>query len=194
MFRIFADKNKYNYWQMTFNRSVDFAIWVLERDGLHVPPFTAYPSLLGNNLLTDAGLTPAGWQDWFGAVLNAAQTRSYSFTAIANPWQFYQADSRTREVLKTLWQFYLPVSNVRKSATNEFTNRLFAQQNVPVLMRVEKTASESLPLQIFLTGYPAFLTHVPDPGRIILAPAGGHIQADDLKKILHHAASSPSTV
>lgn len=41
-----------------------FAVWVLEVDGLRVPPFDAHPD--GDRRLRLAGLTAEGWRHWVG--------------------------------------------------------------------------------------------------------------------------------
>jgi hypothetical protein len=46
-----------------FSSLVDFCVWVLEWDGLHVPPFDHHAGGTGD--LRAAGLTAAGWWKWF---------------------------------------------------------------------------------------------------------------------------------
>ena len=56
-------------WSIHFgmNAVVDFCIWILEVDGLHVPPFTCHERGLGS--LQRLGLTPQCWESWATAVL-----------------------------------------------------------------------------------------------------------------------------
>jgi hypothetical protein len=72
----------------SFNPCVDFCIWVLEADGLHVPPFDHHPS--GGGPLQAAGLHAEEWWSWFKFVVNlqhqqamALQDPARSFT---NEW------------------------------------------------------------------------------------------------------------
>lgn len=50
-----------------FNTCIDFCIWVLEIDGLHVPPFDQHPE--GNRILQDKGLNADSWQQWLATVV-----------------------------------------------------------------------------------------------------------------------------
>lgn len=52
-----------------FNDFVDFCIWVLEHDGLRVPPFEHHPQATG--ALQCQGLTPEIWQSWFERVVRS---------------------------------------------------------------------------------------------------------------------------
>lgn len=51
--------------------TVDFCLWVLQVDGLRVPPFDQHPD--GDGSLRALGLTAADWQTWFLRVLDPAQ-------------------------------------------------------------------------------------------------------------------------
>lgn len=50
-----------------FNPDVDFCIWVLELDGLHVPPFNQHPE--GNSELQTRGLDAESWRKWLATVV-----------------------------------------------------------------------------------------------------------------------------
>lgn len=51
---------------MDYSRELDFCIWVLEIDGLEVPPFQHHPD--GDKSLRKRGLTVDSWRGWFNAV------------------------------------------------------------------------------------------------------------------------------
>ena len=51
----------------SFNPYVDFCIWVLEIDGLRVPPFDQHPE--GNRILQNQGLNADSWQKWLTTVV-----------------------------------------------------------------------------------------------------------------------------
>lgn len=51
--------------------TVDFCLWVLQVDGLHVPPFDQHPD--GDGSLRALGLTANDWQTWFLRVLDPTQ-------------------------------------------------------------------------------------------------------------------------
>lgn len=50
-----------------FQIHVDFCVWILEQDGLQVPPFDLHPKRDGQ--LQAAGLRAAEWQQWFSQVV-----------------------------------------------------------------------------------------------------------------------------
>lgn len=51
----------------SFNTFVDFCIWVLEIDGLQVPPFDQHPE--GNRILQNQGLNADNWRQWLATVV-----------------------------------------------------------------------------------------------------------------------------
>jgi hypothetical protein len=53
--------------------AVDFCLWVLEVDGLRVPPFDQHPD--GDGSLRALGLTADDWQTWFLRTLDPAQSK-----------------------------------------------------------------------------------------------------------------------
>src|SRR5215212_11819058 len=48
---------------------LDFCVWVLERDGLRVPPFEHHPD--GDGTLRAARLTAEAWRAWLDRVVAA---------------------------------------------------------------------------------------------------------------------------
>lgn len=52
---------------VSFSDEIDFCVWTLEQDGLHIPPFDLHPPEIGSLQL--CGLTIAQWQHWFKAVI-----------------------------------------------------------------------------------------------------------------------------
>lgn len=59
-------KNSWSY-NEDFNLKIDFCIWTLKLDGLHVPPFDKHPE--GNRVLRDVGLDAEAWRAWFAKVV-----------------------------------------------------------------------------------------------------------------------------
>ena len=47
---------------ISYNDCLDFVVWVLEADGLQVPPFDQHPE--GSQCLQASGLTAQAWQTW----------------------------------------------------------------------------------------------------------------------------------
>lgn len=56
-----------------FDSEVDFCIWVLETDGLRIPPFDHHSE--GNGTLQAAGMTEAAWQAWLTRVVLLKDSR-----------------------------------------------------------------------------------------------------------------------
>ena len=48
--------------QSSFTATIDFCVWVLEKDGLQIPPFTYHSS--GENMLSSIGLDAESWESW----------------------------------------------------------------------------------------------------------------------------------
>jgi hypothetical protein len=55
-------------WSLSSSRPVEFCVWALVQDGLHVRPFDIHSS--GHGRLRKAGMDAAGWMVWFEAVVN----------------------------------------------------------------------------------------------------------------------------
>ena len=62
-----------NTWHYRENSepTIDFCLWVLQVDGLHVPPFDQHPD--GDGSLRASGLTAEDWQSWLLRVMNHEQ-------------------------------------------------------------------------------------------------------------------------
>jgi hypothetical protein len=65
-------RNSWHYRQGS-DPTVDFCLWVLQVDGLYVPPFDQHPG--GDGSLRALGLTADDWQTWFLRVLDPAQSK-----------------------------------------------------------------------------------------------------------------------
>lgn len=63
-----------------FKKFIDFCIWVLELDGLHVPPFDLHPQ--GNMSLQARGLDPLTWQAWVQKVVILQDIRLQRFITL----------------------------------------------------------------------------------------------------------------
>lgn len=56
-----------------FNQKVDFCVWILEQDGLKVPPFIHHPD--GNGRFRELGLSTTDWLGWFEKVIKGQDQR-----------------------------------------------------------------------------------------------------------------------
>jgi hypothetical protein len=82
-------------WSWTGSQSVEFCVWVLIQDGLHVGPFDVHPN--GNERLRQAGLDAAGWTRWFETVVNrdVEEQMRFHFGGDPEPPLFYASDPPT---------------------------------------------------------------------------------------------------
>ena len=67
--------HSHNSWQYSqgSDPAVDFCLWVLQVDGLRVPPFDQHPD--GDGSLRALGLTADAWQSWFLRALDPVQSK-----------------------------------------------------------------------------------------------------------------------
>lgn len=63
-----------------FNIYIDFCVWVLQVDGLNVPPFDKHKK--GNKILQNQGLTPDRWQEW---IIKVVTTQDLRLAVIQDP-------------------------------------------------------------------------------------------------------------
>lgn len=90
MFRL-GEENPWFFHTET-DRNVDFCIWVLEVDGLRVPPFEYHAE--GNGSLRAAGLDEESWQEWVTELIRRNDQSSYTAQK--------QSVQTTNEVFRTL--------------------------------------------------------------------------------------------
>jgi hypothetical protein len=73
---------------------VDFCIWVLEADGLHVPPFEYHAT--GDGSLRAAGLDGESWQSWAEGMIRLKDQHSYA----SQKYALQTANDATRLLLE----------------------------------------------------------------------------------------------
>lgn len=76
-----------------FNIYIDFCVWVLQVDGLTVPPFNKHEK--GNKILQNQGLTPDRWQEW---IIKVIATQDLRLAVIRDPqtWIYRQLESQLK--------------------------------------------------------------------------------------------------
>ena len=72
MFDLMSNKLKWAL-HLGFSSTVDFCVWVLERDGLQVHPFDRHPD--GNRELREIGMTVELWQSWLKKIVLLMDSR-----------------------------------------------------------------------------------------------------------------------
>jgi hypothetical protein len=86
-----GSSNPWSYSQ-GFNMFVDFCVWVLEADGVHVPPFDQHSD--GDGTLRAAGLDAEGWRIWLARVVNLQyeQQQRHQQRALKDPFHAITQD------------------------------------------------------------------------------------------------------
>ena len=59
------------HWKIGFDSGIDFCVWILEIDGLHIPPFDQHTQHEG--FLQTAGLTQLSWKAWIRELISLRQ-------------------------------------------------------------------------------------------------------------------------
>jgi hypothetical protein len=122
--------------------AVDFCIWVLEVDGLRVPPFDSHA--VGDASLRSVGFDEGEWQSWLIRVINLQDEQRQRLQQTAkedsqhtskdpskwliaeahNPAAAWQGNAAIGSRLATLWDQYGPLSNERGSWEHKLTRQL----------------------------------------------------------------------
>lgn len=186
MFSIFHKRSADQWhWQVTMSLPVDFAVWVLERDGLQVAPFDQHPEILGNRLLRDTGFTADDWQVWFNhLVKEAGQQQNQPFDAVEPGDFFAGVNEQWKTLLNTLWALYLPMSGSRRYVENVVTMPTKTSDERSLWETLSKVRGNLPPLHVLLTAYPAKTERYMPPATLLLSPAGAVIPAEDWEIIL----------
>jgi hypothetical protein len=125
------------------SQSVEFCVWALIQDGMHVRPFDIHP--IGDERLRQAGMDAAGWTQWFKTVVN----RDVDFHerlrlgGDLEPMSFYESDPPTvaeqlqmKEALwaKTppaLWKGSRQVGELLDGLWDDYSSRPVLRRNRP---------------------------------------------------------------
>lgn len=158
-------------WKMSvdLNKSIDFCVWTLLKDGLRVEPFDSHRD--GTRVLSGAGLTESGWRKWLEAVVAEQRAKTRSMEADAHEtakwkkWQdapdLWTGDPVIGWALSDLWEAFGVLAEKSRTESSEKVDELMAGKN---LRRVLK------PYQARLTGLRAYAVHYPKPVVLIFKP------------------------
>ena len=177
-----------NKWAFShgFNMMVDFCIYVLEVDGLHVPPFDLH--LEGNRTLRTRGCTADDWRFWLAEVValqdrhitTAHQKQTEVPPSLAgpryNPPSVWVGPSAVRDYLTELWEMYGPVSNERR----EWEMRLamkWAQELPNLWYDLKPYQTQLATLTIHLISYPKAVDYLVPPTSGIIAIVDGQLDS-----------------
>ncbi|GCF07526.1 hypothetical protein [Dictyobacter arantiisoli] len=151
-----------------FNAAIDFCIWILEIDGIHIPPFDLHPE--GNGSLRAKGLDTNNWRAWFARVVTSQDQRQ-------SPATLWMSGSEMREALEKLWEAYLLLSDQRGS----WDEKIGMKQNTvwPNLWNDLKPYHTSLDaLTIHLVNYSKEMVEVFPPTSVVLSIVNGDISTE----------------
>lgn len=82
---------------------IDFALWILVQDGLHVPPFDKHTG--GNEVLQSLGMTPLCWNDWLRRIVIKHDNRL--------GWHVPNIDAQVKEDVESFKQMIGMVSQAQ---------------------------------------------------------------------------------
>ena len=164
-------------WNLIGSQSVDFCVWALIQDGLHVRPFDIHPD--GNERLRQAGMDAAGWTQWFETVVN----RDVDFHerlrlgGDLEPMSFYASDPPTicgavAGVVEGLWDDYSsqPVlrRNRRMHHHRDGEEPGTAEQHGDLYGALHDAGSDLPSLLCYPVAYPALVVREVAPMALVL--------------------------
>src|SRR5690242_7353003 len=98
MFSIFSN-NTWSY-SLGVDSKIDFCIWALQQDGLHIPPFEYHPD--GDGSLRAAGLNSTGWLQWLYAIVDQCNQFDAAMRADRASLQAWQKNMDKKTLLQAL--------------------------------------------------------------------------------------------
>ena len=185
-------------YQQGFNRVVDLCVWVLEKDGLQIPPFSTHPD--GDGMLRKAGIQVSEWQSWITKIVDLQsqqtqilqqQARSHQGQAAMptflpeaqNPLASWPASISVKERLGTMWEQYKQLSHQRRTweqplakqrRANGINQRLWAD------LQLYKSHLPSL--MIYLVDYSQPVEYLIPPISSILTLNSHHLDSEDFRQ------------
>lgn len=181
-----------------FNMMVDFCVWVLESDGLRVPPFDRHDD--GDGALRARGFDAQGWRVWADDVV-ALQARvdrvpfqnpdgsiADVWAKASNPPIVWAGDAAVGELLVDLWDRYGPLSNVRREWEKLPHKSGLADAHHTLWHDLAPYHAQLPPLRVHLVDYLWPVEYLVPPASVIMGvgsepPNGARFRAD----VLHAA-------
>ena len=171
---------------------VDFCLWVLERDGLRVPPFDHHPD--GDGTLRAAGLDAASWRRWiaqvvasrdeldalFGAEAHTAlrgSTRLHERHLALLPAPLWDGGPEVGRLLAELAEEYRSVSTARTAGSERLPTP--SEHRLADVLSPFRDAIPA-PLRTIFVAYPGPIRTEFPPSAVVLAVSGWAPAAADL--------------
>lgn len=177
-------------WSIDVERSVDFCVYALRRDGLRVAPFDQHPD--GDGSFRAAGLDAESWPAWLASVLDAhkrlnalssADNRSQvdrqqiveAFHSFSAPARLCWGSSELRARLEALWVEYEPVGRRWEESTSVGkggrVGRHLADGGARIWKGMLPYHERLATLRVYLVDYPAPAVLTLPPLTCVIAPA-----------------------
>ena|SRR5437867_4002035 len=196
---------------------VEFCMWVLLRDGLHVPPFEAHED--GDRALRAVGLTESNWREWFESTVRAAT--HWQESVRADPFAIRPEDDEqqsplagtaagrwpTQDLIRVellrLWPPYMRYSRNRDE--REFARSvqriqsLTSEQRDQLLDRERRLWHEIQqfrplpPLHFYTVDYPTPVVEIVPPASAVLGGVDGDQASEDRDRLVLEAAKGLKT-
>lgn len=168
--RVLGTNPSWSY-SIGFNAAIDFCVWILEVDGLHVSPFNVHPD--GNKSLRASGLNADNWRSWFAKVASSQNQQQ-------SPSTLWSSGSEMREALEKQWEVYLLLSDQRGSWDEKIGSKL--AKELPNLWNELKPYHTSLdPLTIDLVNYSKERVEVVSPTSVLFTIVNGDINSETFR-------------
>src|SRR5260370_11614262 len=188
-----------------FNMTVDFCIWVLEVDGLHVPPFDQHPE--GDGSLRAAGLDAEAWQSWLMRVVNLqyeqkrprkgplnekVDWQSVLISEAYNPPRAWIGRATVGNRLAELWTQYGPLSNERNKAEARLARKrqqVETDRRLNLWRDLSPYHSRIPTLIVHMVQYEQPINYLIPPISVIMTYTGEQAGAAELRERLPDAAA-----
>ncbi len=205
-----------NTWTFSqdFSEEIDFCVWVLEVDGLHVPPFDQHPD--GDGSLRAVGLDGEKWQSWLIRVvdlqyqqnqalkqgspkdpLSPSDWRPRFIPEALEPALAWTGSADVRERLATLWEQYQPLADERKKAEHKQSRKRLQQeteQKISLWQDLKPYQSRITTLNIYMVHYGQPLNYLIPPVTLLTTFSIGQPDLTAFRECLLDAAAGLSSI
>jgi hypothetical protein len=171
------------HWSCDVNPGVNFCVWVLQADGLRIPPFDRHPD--GDGSLRAVGLTAATWRSWLAGVLKCRRQLSASpfppppglVESVVAPASVWGGDPAIGARLAELWPGYAAQADAwkRHYALEADPTRLTPAAHRRLWRDLAPYRGRLPPLSFFLVEYPQVVLDVLPPDAALIGTGGGRL-------------------
>jgi len=191
-------------YHQSFNMMVDFCIWVLEQDGLQIPPFDAHSD--GDGMLRRAGLQTSEWESWLVHIVELQHQQAQILRQkagtnkgqMAIPHFLYDAHdpptawlgtASVKECLYPMWEQYKMLSRQRKKWEKSVAKQWRASgANQRLWTDLQSYRAYVPSLTIYLVEYSRLVEYLIPPMSGILTLNSDPFNSEDFhRRVLHTA-------